>query len=63
MWAKLRQPDLTGLTCCYNHCDQPATVLLIASPHNPHRTFGYTQAGVTCEQHARESEQDGCRRV
>ena len=54
---------LDGLTCCYNGCTNTATQLMVASSHNPYRTFGYNSAGVVCNDHARESRRDGCRSV
>lgn len=54
---------LDGLICCYKHCNMTATQLMVASSHNPYRTFGYNSAGVVCNKHADESRRDGCRNV
>lgn len=54
---------LDGHRCCYKHCIAPATTIMVASTTNPHRTFGYTCAGIVCDQHARESAQDGCKTI
>jgi hypothetical protein len=50
---------LDGHQCCYKHCNQPATCVMVEAAWNRGRTFA-NGAGLCCLPHANESERDGC---